>query len=920
MMRRGFSFKKGLCLIIALATLIQCLFTAGSVYAGPDEIITLIQSEHQASSGEYIIDKISKIVDVKVDTGSVSYELSNDKKKVTVYVSGGKNVSTRIVPKTELEIIKKATSNFPDIIERKTSDGIPVVLKKDGPYYKEGNLFVQNYIGIVNVEVKIYTYEVTIRYIQNDAPEISLTSPEQGKVFRNEMSIAGKVSDLNNGDVLSVYCSVYNKGIIETWELCSGIVATGSEQDWLGKIDLSSLEEGGHKLKVWAMDNMGEMSQEQFIGFTIDRTPPKKPVIDHNPKTPTNEDVEVTINYPEDAVKKEFKIGANGKYENYEGPFKLSVNDVVYAKGKDAAGNESEEEIRIISNIDRTPPEKPVIDNDPKTATNQDVEVTVSYPEDAVQKEFKIGVSGKYENYVGPFKLSVNDVVYAKAKDAAGNESKEGMRIIDNIDKTPPGPPQILEEPKTGFINITLVPGIDKESGVDRVEYSLEGATKGAWKTYTGVFQISNTGETVITGRTVDKAGNVSSPVSLKVNLANSSGGGNQTGGGGGNPVSSTPTPTVTPSPSSGITGALSTPTATPVPSSNHTPVPDPSREVINEPVTNPIPGAVPCDLAVFLTSDKTAYEEEQTATFTIRYKNKTKRVVKDIKISAKIPQNTTVDESKDLTLHGDTVTWTIKSLGENETGEISYKVKVLPLDTSEMIVKNAASITSTEELANPADDSSALSIMLYSNRFEGNFHKKYVIGYTDNTFRPDNNVTRAEAAAMFARTMDLDVSKLSEGSYKDVPEKHWAYSYIHAVTKSGLFIGYTDGTFRPDEYITRAETATAISRYLKINNIEPLKVNFKDTLNHWAKNFIEEVYRLKIIKGYDDGTFRADQNIIRSEFVTIINRMLYRGPLLGCELKFKDVTKDNWAYTHIAESAVDHKFTRDKNGVEHVN
>jgi hypothetical protein len=244
-------------------------------------------------------------------------------------------------------------------------------------------------------------------------------------------------------------------------------------------------------------------------------------------------------------------------------------------------------------------------------------------------------------------------------------------------------------------------------------------------------------------------------------------------------------------------------------------------------------------------------------------------------------------------------------------------------LSQSEVYTNNNVLITSSNVTENTIDDQSSIKVLLYSDRFGVGSHTAYIKGYPDKTFKPEKEVTRAEIAAMFARFMGLNVSTNVTNSYKDVGSKHWAAGYIDAVSQYGIFQGYKDNTFHPNDPITRAELATTIFRYLKLNNVTSTDFTFSDIEGHWARNYIEEIYRYKIIKGYEDGSlkpkFKPNNKIKRSEVVTMFNRMLYRGPLNGVEPQFPDVSKKHWAFGQIEESARDHKYTRNSDGSEQI-
>jgi len=204
------------------------------------------------------------------------------------------------------------------------------------------------------------------------------------------------------------------------------------------------------------------------------------------------------------------------------------------------------------------------------------------------------------------------------------------------------------------------------------------------------------------------------------------------------------------------------------------------------------------------------------------------------------------------------------------------------------------------------------------------NIHYAYLSGYPGGLFKPENNITRAEAAVIFAKlsgaTPDTASSNNST-SFTDISETHWATWAIKYVASEGLFSGYTDGSFMPDKVITRAEFATVVTKYLKKHGMLEGKTynvsSLKDIDGHWAKENIETLVGEGYIKGYPDDTFRPNASIKRAESVALINRALKRGPLYDATLDFVDVPANHWAYKDIAEGVITHKYEIDVNGNE---
>jgi hypothetical protein len=150
---------------------------------------------------------------------------------------------------------------------------------------------------------------------------------------------------------------------------------------------------------------------------------------------------------------------------------------------------------------------------------------------------------------------------------------------------------------------------------------------------------------------------------------------------------------------------------------------------------------------------------------------------------------------------------------------------------------------------------------------------KEVITGYGDGTFRPANKVTRAAAAAMIGRSLDFDGAK-KESSFKDVAKDSFASGYIEEAVEKKIIKGYTDGTFRPNEEVTRGQMAIFISRAFQL--IETKDVLFFDVSERMAAYpFIGKILSAGITHGYSDWTFRPDQELTRAEFSTFLARAL---------------------------------------------
>lgn len=198
--------------------------------------------------------------------------------------------------------------------------------------------------------------------------------------------------------------------------------------------------------------------------------------------------------------------------------------------------------------------------------------------------------------------------------------------------------------------------------------------------------------------------------------------------------------------------------------------------------------------------------------------------------------------------------------------------------------------------------------------------HMAYMQGDPAGTFRPSSNITRAEVATIFYRLL-LDKNVEQQGRFTDVASGQWYHDAIATLAGKGIINGYNDGTFRPNNAITRAEFAAIATRFAKANNSGSL--SFSDvSASAWYYKSVLTAVNYGWINGYSDGTFRPDQPILRAEAAKIVNYMLGRiadrsAVDSGAGRNFPDVTKSHWAFYEIAEATTEHEYTRESNTVE---
>lgn len=195
--------------------------------------------------------------------------------------------------------------------------------------------------------------------------------------------------------------------------------------------------------------------------------------------------------------------------------------------------------------------------------------------------------------------------------------------------------------------------------------------------------------------------------------------------------------------------------------------------------------------------------------------------------------------------------------------------------------------------------------------------HQAYVVGLPDGTFGPEKSVTRAEIAALLARTSKINAGAGSATRFQDLAKNYWASNVIRQVSAAGWMKGHTDGTFAPDQAITRAEMAAIISRWLELSG-ENQTSALSDIQDNWAAKDIMLVEKAGYMKGMPTGEFQPDKQLTRAETVAIFNRILNRGPLYGIVTpSWKDVTSQHWAFREIEEASIDHGYAMDSEGKE---
>lgn len=205
-----------------------------------------------------------------------------------------------------------------------------------------------------------------------------------------------------------------------------------------------------------------------------------------------------------------------------------------------------------------------------------------------------------------------------------------------------------------------------------------------------------------------------------------------------------------------------------------------------------------------------------------------------------------------------------------------------------------------------------------------GNDHYAYIVGYPDKTVRPQNGITRAEVATIFFRLLTdetRNANSTKSNSYSDVAAGAWYNHAVSTLSAMGIVKGDSNGKFNPNAPITRAEFAAIAARF--DDKANSTTADFSDIVSHWAKNEISAASNNGWINGYPDGTFRPDNKITRAEAMTLVNRVLKRLPETAEDLhddmiKWSDNSDaSQWFYLAVQEATNSHYYKAKENKFE---
>ncbi len=288
-----------------------------------------------------------------------------------------------------------------------------------------------------------------------------------------------------------------------------------------------------------------------------------------------------------------------------------------------------------------------------------------------------------------------------------------------------------------------------------------------------------------------------------------------------------------------------------------------------------------------YVTYDKTVY----TITFTTGADGKINK--EGITISSNNSEATTDPANKTITFHN-IYTYKKHSHSSGDSGNGGGKKEEKP--TVEIKDDDALGLNNTDHFA-------------------------YIVGYGNGEVRPQNSITRAEVASIFFRLLEDDVRDANytrQNKFTDVSNDAWYCSAVSTLSAMGIISGYPDATFRPNASITRAEFAAIATRF-DVNG-DKTPASFNDIADHWAKDEIAVAANNGWVNGYEDGSFRPQNKITRAETMSLVNRVLNRKPetaedLLENMAKWTDNADTNaWYYLAVQEATNSHYYEYKEN------
>lgn len=855
-------------------------------WTSQDVTVTAHFSFDNPSQRQYVIldQPIDDVIDIDDLTGWEAYNhpiTLNTSGDFTVFFKTGNTGGVKIHQSFIIRIDKEAPTDpiiqaevsgsngwEKGVVSVEVSEGIDTLSGVDYSEYRIGDgvwiafqdseqLVIEDE-GITTVYARTYDKVGNIRQTEQEV-KIDLTAPATPTIDLD--GVDGKDGWANDTVTITLTSGADTLSGVDYSEYKIG--ADGNWEVYVGEIELDT--EGVVTVYARTFDKAGNISAIEAQEVKIDLTAPASPTIDLDGVDGkdgwANDTVTITLTSGTDTLSgvdySEYKMGADGIWKVYVNEIEVETEGVttVYARTYDKAGNTSDIAIQEVK-IDLTPPASPTIELN--GADGEDGwfsgTVTVSILDgsdplsDVDQTEYKIDVNGTWEIYTGAFEIENEGVttIYARTYDKAGHLSVVEAYEEVKVDLTAPAMPTIqltgadptanVDSWLDGPIEVEIINGIDDLSGVDYTEYKINDEN---WIKYTASFEIDDAYKTTLTARTIDKAGNISEEVIREITIE-----------------SKRPAP----------------------------PMPSGVERLV---LANNAEGTLSFDQVVTVTIPAGSTDqllimtiEEVTAEFIPANTDADKLVSGIYEILKNIPE----DFNKDISI---TLAFDPSKISENQMPSVFYFdeslkewINIGGTQDGNKITVQVDHLTKFAVFAVNIEDEA--SSELHLTDIEGHWAEKnialgvqkgFINGYPDHTFRPERYVTRAEFIVMLMKAMN-DTGSPIEILFTDQSLiGPWAINYIAQAQKAGIIQGYDDGSFRPNNYISRTEMSVMIANALKQEAQTVTATHFADDhhIPIWAKMHVETMRRLGIISGRGNNMFVPNDHATRAEAVTVI-------------------------------------------------
>ncbi|CAG7628791.1 tandem-95 repeat protein [Paenibacillus allorhizosphaerae] len=628
------------------------------------------------------------------------------------------------------------------------------------------------------------------------------------------------------------------------------------------------------KLTLPMPGTTGSLSGSRSIA--VDTTPPEPPTFRFS-AAPTNQSVTVSVYYPSDADLRQYRLETDpsGVYTAVYGPFvhvTLASNLTIFARAQDKAGNWSSVAEYRVGNIDHDAPDMPLLTPFPTALTGGTVTMAVYYPPDMNVRQYKVGLNGIYADYTSPVVMTVNDVFFARGQDDAGNWSQEARYVVGNIDQTPPhgtvavnGGATVTFDPR---VTARIAATDEGVAGLDAMRFSFDGTLWTDWETYAAQKPLTlppGDGRKTVYVQSRDKVGNVSESSTAEVRLDGRM---------------------LTALSGLRVTGAAIQPQF-------QSGIMSYTAETAYE-VSSVTVAANASDGVAHLTIQGQSAASGEARTIPLAEGANEIRIVVTSDYAASKTYIVTVKRSAPSSADNSDHP---ESPENSETPE-------LPGGTSNPPLVNPPDPGGSNMTPPDTEKETPAKPAPQPNQSEQAGEPPYIQGYEDGTIRPDQPLTRAEGAAMLMRIMKAsEDSPSGDSSFADT-QGHWAQRYIEQLNRLQLIQGVDNGRFDPDRAMTRAELVTIIVRYKHLNLSGESDPSFADLNLHWAAPYAAAAKQAGLIEGYPDGTFRPDQSITRAEMIVLLNRLLGRTSMQVDRSPWTDVSTEHWAFGEIMAAA----------------